>query len=167
MTSSHFSYGCLPVAAHGHLLLSLLRSCSCFLGPAPRGKGLRLTCPSRLCAACRPCSTLSESAEPPSLRPPENLPFHRRWLLKRGVSPGNSEGRKDSVFHPLWDLEWAWPAEAGALIGHALPILLISLPRLSPGDTVLRKWGREEGTQALCKLCLQIQADPMLVKRQL
>lgn len=135
--------------------------CQCFLRPAQRGRGLRLTCPSRLCAACLPYSTLSEGSEPPSVRPPKKVPFHRQWLLKRGgggshLATQEAEKRRFCLSPTLGS--GVGVAGRGWGSGRTCPSYLADLHRPSVGGTVLRKGS----TQALCSLCLQIHAVPCL-----
>lgn len=98
-------------------------------GTSPEWRGPETTCPSRVCAACLPQASC--------LRAQSHLLWgHLRKSLSIADSFSRGGGltsslrrqkREDSVFHLFWDLERAWLAEAGALAGHTLPPLLITL----------------------------------------
>lgn len=139
---------------HSHLLC-LLRSLSCFLGPA-RGKCLSPTCPSRVCAGLSSPYTLSGRVELPSeklLGESRSFPFPRQWLLGR-------QKREDSVFHPHLGSGVGMAAGTrGSGTTRTTHLADYFAQALCRGDCT-----QEGGTQAVCSLCLQIQAGPVKVK---
>lgn len=137
------------------LLLCLLRSRSCFLGPA-QGKCLSPTCPSRVCAGLSSPYTLSGRVELPSeklLGESRSFPFPRQWLLGR-------QKREDSVFHPHLGSGVGMAAGTrGSGTTRTTHLADYFAQALCRGDCT-----QEVGTQAVCSLCLQIQAGPVKVK---
>lgn len=121
------------------------------------GKCLSPTCPSRVCVGLSSLYTLSGRVELPPEKP----------LASQGVSlspdDGFSGGRKEKIlcFTHFWDLEWAWQQGLGALERHTRTTHLADYfaQALCRGDCT-----QEGGTQAVCSLCLQIQAGPVKVK---
>lgn len=80
---------------------------------------------------------------------------------RRGFSLHNSGGRKEKILFFTHSGTWSGRGWRRPCPSSLADYFIQALCR-----GCCPQGGREGGTQALCKLCLQIQADPMLVKRR-